>query len=58
MVAPMVGLRSQPQGVDPFTQVNTFIQGLTQTFATAVQPIADAQADVARKKQDAQRKEG
>ena len=38
--------------------MNTFVQGLTQTIATAVQPIADAQADVARKKHDAQHKEG
>ena len=56
--APMVGMQSQPPDRDPSAQMSTFVQGLTQQFATAVQLIADTKVDVARKKHDAQRKEG
>ena len=55
-ITSIVGLPSQPPppGNCTFTQMGNFVHGLTTQFATAVQPIADAQAEVARKKQDAQ----
>jgi len=55
---PVLPAQTQPPGRDPYAQMSTFVQGLTHQFATAVQPIADAQADVARKRQETQRKEG
>ena len=59
-ITSIVGLPSQPPppGNCTFTQMGNFVHGLTTQFATAVQPIADAQAEVARKKQDAQQNEG
>ena len=51
-----VGTPTQPPdpGHCPFIQMGNFVQGLTNQFATAVQPITDAQAGVVWKKQDAQ----
>ena len=48
----------QPLCPDLFAQMGNFVQGLTTQFATAVQPITDAQAEVAWKKHNVSRKEG